>query len=91
MAVKIRLKRMGSKRRPFYRIVVADSRRAATSGAIIEKLGHYNPVSEPKEIELDDELAMKWLREGAQPSDTVRKIFSDRGLMERFHNEKFNK
>ena len=87
MAVKIRLKRMGSKKRPFYRVVVADSR-APISGRIIESIGTYNPISEPKEIEIDDELALKWMHEGAKPSDTVRKLFSDRGLMEKYHNEK---
>ena len=87
MAVKIRLQRVGSKKRPFYRIVVADSRRAAT-GRIIEQVGYYNPVSQPKEIEIDEELAMKWLHDGAIPSDTVRTLFSRHGLMERFHNEK---
>lgn len=87
MAVKIRLKRVGSKKRPFYRIVVADSRRPV-SGGIIESIGTYNPLSNPKEVELDNELAMKWMHEGAQPSETVRKLFSDRGLMERYHNDK---
>lgn len=87
MAVKIRLKRMGSKKRPFYRVVVADSRKAATGG-IIEEIGTYNPISEPKEVEIDDEIALKWLHDGAKPSDTVRKLFSDKGIMETFHNEK---
>lgn len=90
MAVKIRLQRVGSKKRPFYRIVVADSRRAAT-GRIVEKIGHYNPIAQPKEVELDDELAMKWLHNGAKPSDTVRTLLANRGLMERFHNEKLGK
>lgn len=90
MAVKIRLKRMGSKKRPFYRVVVADSRKPV-SGGIIEAIGTYNPVSEPKEVNIDDELALKWMNQGAKPSDTVRKLFSDRGLMEKFHNEKHNK
>lgn len=87
MAVKIRLKRVGSKKRPFYRIVVADSRKPV-SGGIIESIGTYNPLSEPKAVELNDELAMKWMYEGAKPSDTVRKLFSDRGLMEKYHNHK---
>ena len=90
MAVKIRLKRMGSKKRPFYRIVVADSRKAVLGG-IIESIGTYNPVSEPKMVELNDDLAMKWMRQGAKPSQTVRKLFSDRGLMEKYHNEKNEK
>ena len=87
MAVKIRLKRMGSKKRPFYRVVVADSRKPV-SGGIIEAIGTYNPISEPKEVKIDDELALKWMREGAKPSESVRKLFSDRGLMEQLHNEK---
>lgn len=87
MAVKIRLKRMGSKKRPFYRVVVADSRKPV-SGGIIDSIGTYNPISEPKEIEIDNELALKWMRDGAKPSDSVRKLFSDRGLMEQLHNEK---
>lgn len=90
MAVKIRLKRMGSKKRPFYRVVVADSRKPV-SGGIIEAIGTYNPVSEPKEVNIDDELALEWMKQGAKPSDTVRKLFSDRGLMEKYHNEKHNK
>lgn len=87
MSVRIRLKRMGSKKRPFYRIVVADSRRTV-SGRIIEAIGTYDPVAVPKKVELDEELAMKWMHEGAQPSGTVKSLFSDRGLMEKFHNEK---
>ena len=87
MAVKIRLKRMGSKKRPFYRVVVADSRKPV-SGGIIDTVGTYNPISEPKEVEIDNELALKWMRDGAKPSDSVRKLFSDRGLMEQLHNEK---
>ena len=87
MAVKIRLKRMGSKKRPFYRVVVADSRKPV-SGGIIESIGTYNPIAEPKEVNINDDLALKWMHDGAKPSDTVRKLFSDRGLMERLHNEK---
>lgn len=87
MAVKIRLKRMGSKKRPFYRVVVADSRKPV-SGGIIDTVGTYNPISEPKQVEIDNELALKWMRDGAKPSDSVRKLFSDRGLMEQMHNEK---
>jgi len=90
MAVKIRLKRMGSKKRPRYRVVVADSRKPV-DGGIIDTVGTYNPISEPKEIEIDDELALKWMRDGAKPSDSVRKILSDRGLMEQLHNEKLER
>ena len=67
MAVKIRLKRMGSKKAPFYRIVVADSR-SPRDGRIIEKIGHYNPLTNPATLEVEEELALKWLSNGAQPS-----------------------
>lgn len=87
MAVKIRMKRLGSKKNPFYRIVVADSR-SPRDGRIIEQIGTYNPVSEPKAIEIDEELALKWLGNGAQPSDTVRNLFSGQGIMEKFHQSK---
>ena len=73
MAVKIRLKRMGSNKKPFYRIVVADSR-APRDGRFIEEIGYYNPVSEPKQIKINDEKAKKWLGVGAQPTETVKKF-----------------
>lgn len=88
MSVKIRLQRKGSKKNPFYRMVVADSRAAVQSGKIIENVGTYNPVAQPKEINLEEEAIMKWLRNGAQPSETVRNILSNEGIMEKFHNEK---
>lgn len=87
MAVKIRMKRMGSKRNPFYRIVVADAR-APRDGRIIEQIGTYNPVQEPKQLEINEELALKWLSEGAQPSDTVRNLLSTQGIMQKFHESK---
>lgn len=90
MAVKIRLKRMGAKRNPFYRIVVADSR-SPRDGRQIETLGTYDPLKKPVEIKLNEELALEWLQNGAQPSDTVRNLFSDRGIMEKFHNAKHGK
>ncbi|EKB57758.1 30S ribosomal protein S16 [Falseniella ignava] len=90
MAVKIRMKRLGSKRNPFYRIVVADSR-SPRDGRIIEQIGFYNPVSEPKELKIDEELALKWLGNGAQPSDTVRNLFSKEGIMQKFHDSKTKK
>lgn len=91
MAVKIRLTRMGSKRNPFYRIVVADAR-SPRDGRIIEQIGSYNPVSKSEEnVVLDNEKALEWLQQGAKPSDTVRNIFSDRGIMEQYHNAKFGK
>lgn len=87
MAVKLRLKRMGSKKSPFYRIVAADSR-SPRDGRIIESLGYYNPTKNPAEVKIDAELAMKWLNNGAQPSDTVRNLLSKDGIMKRFHDEK---
>ncbi|PRS09461.1 30S ribosomal protein S16 [Bacillus atrophaeus] len=90
MAVKIRLKRMGSKRSPFYRIVVADSR-SPRDGRFIETVGTYNPVVKPAEVKIDEELALKWLQTGAKPSDTVRNLFSNQGIMEKFHNTKQGK
>jgi small subunit ribosomal protein S16 len=80
MAVKIRLKRMGAKKRPFYRIVVADSR-APRDGKFIEEIGYYNPISEPVELKIDGEKALEWLGNGAQPSDTVRSLLKKNGII----------
>ncbi|MCM3665657.1 30S ribosomal protein S16 [Mesobacillus subterraneus] len=90
MAVKIRLKRMGAKKSPFYRIVVADSR-SPRDGRFIESVGTYNPVAQPAKVELNEELVLKWLNDGAKPSDTVRNLFSKQGIMEKFHNAKNSK
>jgi small subunit ribosomal protein S16 len=90
MSVKIRLKRMGAKKTPFYRIVVADSR-SPRDGRQIETVGTYNPLTKPAEVKIDEELALKWLQNGAKPSDTVRNLFSDQGIMEKFHNAKYGK
>jgi small subunit ribosomal protein S16 len=90
MAVKIRLKRMGAKKSPFYRIVVADSR-SPRDGRFIETVGTYNPVAQPAEVKINEELALKWLQNGAKPSDTVRNLFSKQGIMEKFHNAKLSK
>ncbi len=90
MAVKLRLRRMGSKNRPSYRIVAADSR-SPRDGRFIEIIGHYDPTTEPETVKLDEDLAMKWLRVGAQPSDTVRSILSRHGLMQKLHEEKLSK
>ena len=73
MAVKIRLRRMGAKRAPFYRVVVADSR-YPRDGRFIEEIGYYNPMKEPSEIKIDAEKAQKWLNNGAQPTDTVKAL-----------------
>lgn len=81
---------MGAKKTPFYRIVVADSR-SPRDGRQIETVGTYNPLTNPVELKIDEELALKWLQNGAQPSDTVRNLFSDQGIMEKFHNAKHGK
>jgi len=73
MAVKIRLKRMGAKKAPFYRVVVADSR-FPRDGRFIEEIGTYNPLTEPSEIKIDGEKVKKWIANGAQPTDTVKKL-----------------
>ncbi len=88
--VKIRLKRMGAKKAPFYRIVVADSR-SPRDGAFIEKIGTYNPLTNPAEIKVDEELTLKWLNNGAVPTDTVRNLLSKTGVMKKFHDQKQGK
>jgi small subunit ribosomal protein S16 len=90
MAVKIRLKRMGAKKNPFYRVVVADSR-APRDGRSIEEIGYYNPVTNPVEVKIDEEKALQWMLNGAKPSDTVRNLFSKAGIMEKLHNAKNSK
>ena len=79
MAVKIRLKRMGAKKKPFYRVVVADSR-APRDGKFIEELGYYDPLKDPAEIKINAEKAQKWLNNGAQPTDTVRVLLKKAGI-----------
>ena len=79
MAVKIRLRRMGQKKAPFYRIVVADSR-SPRDGRFIEEIGTYNPTKDPSEFKVDEELAKKWLNNGAQPTEVVGKIFKAAGI-----------
>lgn len=90
MAVKIRLKRAGAKKRPFYRIVVADAR-SPRDGRIIERIGTYNPVAEPIQLEIEEEKALEWLQNGAQPSDTVRNLLASQGIMQKFHEAKQTK
>ena len=87
MAVKLRLKRMGAKKAPRYRIVAADSR-FARDGREIETIGHINPTTEPETVVVNEEKALNWLRNVAQPSDTVRNILSRQGIMKKFHDEK---
>ena len=90
MAVKIRLTRMGSKKRPSYRIVATDSR-SPRDGKYLELIGHYNPITEPAEIKINEEIALKWLRNGAITTDTARDLLSKTGIMKKFHEEKQGK
>ena len=80
MAVKIRLTRMGKKKAPFYRIIVADSR-SPRDGRFIDSIGYYNPNVEPSEIKVNEELAQKWLKDGAQPTETVSRLFKEAGII----------
>lgn len=79
MAVKMRLKRMGAKKAPFYRIVIADSR-SPRDGRFIDEVGYYNPTTEPVTVKIDAEKAAKWMKNGAQPSDTVKKLLEKSGV-----------
>ena len=78
--VKIRLKRMGAHKKPFYRVVVADSR-SPRDGRFIEEIGYYNPMTEPATININEEKAKKWLGNGAQPTDTVKRLFKNSGIL----------
>ena len=78
MAVKIRLKRLGAKKTPFYRVVVADSR-YPRNGRFIEEIGYYDPMKTPAEIKLDEEKVQKWLKNGAQPTETVKSLIAKNG------------
>jgi len=80
--VKIRLRRMGRRNRPFYRVVVADSR-SPRDGRFIDMIGHYNPLTDPATIDINEEKALKWLRYGAQPTDTVRSLLAKLGIMDK--------
>lgn len=85
MAVKLRLKRMGAKARPFYRIVAADSR-SPRDGRFIETVGTYNPIQEANNVVIDEEKALKWLNNGAEPTDTVKSILKSQGTWAKFKN-----
>lgn len=79
--LKIRLRRMGAKKAPFYRIIVADSR-APRDGAFVEELGYYNPLTEPAELKVNNERAAQWLKDGAQPTETVRTLLKRSGAID---------
>jgi small subunit ribosomal protein S16 len=83
VATKIRLKRMGAKKNPFYRVVVADSR-FPRDGRFIEEIGYYDPKTEPATIKIDEEKALKWLSQGAKPTDTARSLLKKLGVMRTF-------
>ena len=87
MAVKLRLKRMGSKQRPFYRIIAADSR-SPRDGRFIETIGTYDPIKKEDNITVDEEKTLKWLNNGAQPTDTVKSILTTSGVWAKFKNKK---
>lgn len=89
MAVRIRLKRMGAHKAPFYRVVVSDSR-SPRDGRFIEEIGTYNPL-QASSVTIDEEKALKWLQNGAQASDTVRNLLSKAGVMKKFHESKLQK
>ncbi|MXY28406.1 30S ribosomal protein S16 [Candidatus Poribacteria bacterium] len=90
MAVRIRLQRHGRKKRPFYRLVAADAR-AQRDGAFLERLGYYNPLTDPADVFIDEEKALKWLRRGAQPTDTAKRLLSKRGILMKFEYEKLGR
>ena len=81
--VKIRLRRVGSKKKPSYRVVVADSR-APRDGAFIDVIGHFNPLTDPETIAIDEDKALSWLRQGAQPTDTTARLLTKLGIMDKF-------
>ncbi|OUM98987.1 MAG: 30S ribosomal protein S16 [Paenibacillaceae bacterium ZCTH02-B3] len=88
--VRIRLKRMGAHKKPFYRVVVSDSR-SPRDGRFIEEIGYYNPLTEPAQLKIDEEKALKWLQNGAQASDTVRSLLRRTGVLKKFHELKQGK
>ncbi len=90
MAVRIRLQRHGRKKRPFYRLVAADAR-AQRDGVFLERLGHYNPMTDPADVFIDEEKALKWLRRGAQPSDTAKRLLNQNGILMKFEYEKLGR
>lgn len=85
MSVKIRLRRMGKKRQPFYRLVVADSH-TQRDGRFIDIIGTYNPLTQPAEVKIDEEKALEWLQKGAQPSQTAKKLLSQAGIIAKHAN-----
>lgn len=87
MATKIRMRRMGAKKSPFYRMVVADSR-SPRDGRFIEELGYYNPATTPETVKIDEDKAIKWLMDGAKPTDTAASLLKKAGIMQKFDQAK---
>ncbi len=87
--VKLRLQRFGSNKKPYYRVVAAESSNPR-DGRFIEVVGTYNPITEPATVKIDEEKALSWLAKGAKPTDTVRNLLSNEGIMTKFHDQKFN-
>ena len=85
--VKIRLRRVGAKNRPCYRVVVADAQ-APRDGAFIERIGHYDPLPEPETVAINEDRALNWLRHGAQPTEAVARLLASLGIMDKFKTEK---
>lgn len=90
MAVRIRLKRMGAHKSPFYRVVVADSR-SPRDGRFIEEIGYYNPIAQPAIVNIDQDKAIEWIQKGAQVSDTVRSLLRQAGVLKQIHETKVQK
>ena len=87
MAVSIRLKRLGRKRLPFYRVIIADSR-TPRQGVTVDDLGYYDPMKDPVQIQIDEEKALTWLSKGARPTETVRSLLAKAGVLQRFHQQR---
>lgn len=85
--VKIRLRRMGAKKRPFYRVVVADAR-APRDGKFLDEIGYYDPTKDPAVIHIDETKAMRWIKNGAQPTDTARSLLRKSGILKKIHESK---
>ncbi|MFH0846906.1 MAG: 30S ribosomal protein S16 [Chloroflexota bacterium] len=85
--LKIRLRRVGTIKKPSYRVVVADAR-SPRDGAFVNSIGHYNPLTDPETVVIDEEAALKWLKVGAQPTDTARRLLTKTGIMDKFKQTK---
>ena len=87
MPIAMRLKRFGRKKKPFYRVIVANSK-DPRQGRAVDDIGYYDPLADPAQIQINEEKALKWLKDGAQPSDTVRSLLSKSGILKKFHDDR---